>query len=162
MQTSSKKTVYRKKRYERHGLTAGGQRPPAEYVIWQQMIQRCEDENCTAYPYYGGRGIKVCAAWRQSYLAFTLDMGPRPSPKHSLDRRETNGDYFPTNCRGATKKEQARNKRNNHLLTADGITLTLVEWCERLNCNRSAIHRRLAKGMSPQEALTVPFRVRRR
>jgi hypothetical protein len=75
------------------------------------MIQRCENANHNAYKRYGGRGIKVCAQWRDDYQAFLRDVGRRPSPQHSLDRIDNDGHYAPDNVRWATAKQQANNRR---------------------------------------------------
>jgi Staphylococcus phage HNH endonuclease len=83
-----------------------------EYSAWIRMIQRCEDKNLKAYKDYGGRGIRVCERWRHDFPAFLADMGPRPSPTHSVDRFPNNdGNYEPSNCRWATKREQRLNQR---------------------------------------------------
>jgi hypothetical protein len=89
-----------------HGLSEA-----AEFSIWHDMISRCENKNTRAYKYYGARGISVCAEWRQSFWAFYHDMGPRPSPHLSIDRINNDGNYEPGNCRWATAKVQANNKR---------------------------------------------------
>jgi hypothetical protein len=75
------------------------------------MIGRCENPNVERYPHYGGRGISICEEWRESFEAFLRDMGRKPSPDHSIDRIDVNGNYEPGNCRWATDSEQQRNKR---------------------------------------------------
>lgn len=83
-----------------------------EYRTWLGMIKRCEDPKAIGYNYYGGRGIKVCRRWRKSYPAFLRDMGRKPAPQHSIDRKNVNGNYTPRNCRWATANEQRHNRRN--------------------------------------------------
>lgn len=118
------------------------------------MIARCENSSEQSFPLYGGRGIRVCAEWRHDFAAFFKHIGPRPSPTHSIDRIDVNGNYEPGNVRWATPTEQARNKRTNSRLNAFGETLTLVEWSERTGINRGTIESRIKYGMSPEKALT--------
>ena len=81
------------------------------YVTWKKMRQRCQDLNAHNYKYYGGRGIKICERWLESFENFLTDMGERPEGK-TLDRYpNNNGDYEPGNCRWATQCEQVRNSR---------------------------------------------------
>lgn len=104
-----------------------------ECGIWHSMIQRCTDPSCVAYKYYGGRGIKVCDRWLNSFETFYEDMGPRPTSRHSIDRWPDNdGDYEPSNCRWATWAEQARNRRSNRWFEHNGERLILSEWAKRL------------------------------
>lgn len=128
---------------------------PECYHVWQGMIRRCEGENATDYKNYGGRGITVCAEWRNSYEQFMKDMGPRPTPKHTLERKDTNGNYEPGNCVWATMKEQQNNKRNNRLLTHNGETKTMTQWAESIGITVYAMYQRLErKKMTLEEALT--------
>jgi hypothetical protein len=75
------------------------------------MKTRCYNEKAPKYPNYGGRGIKVCDRWLHSFENFLADMGPKPGPEYSIDRKENDGDYEPGNCRWATPTQQAQNRR---------------------------------------------------
>lgn len=88
----------------------GGRYTP-EYRAWLHMKQRCTNPKRREYPNYGGRGITVCEEWANDYRVFLKDMGKRPTPQHSLDRKDNSGNYEPSNCRWATPIEQNLNQR---------------------------------------------------
>ncbi|MFA7176145.1 MAG: hypothetical protein WC114_02765 [Smithellaceae bacterium] len=142
-------------RNSQHSRTHGLSDHPY-YTIWAGMLHRCEHPNATGYANYGGRGIRVCDRWKQSFAAFIADMGERPSPSHSIDRINTYGDYAPDNCRWATAVEQSRNTRRNRWLTFRGKTLLVGQWAEALGMSYGTIYGRLQRGWTAQEALSLP------
>lgn len=129
--------------------------------IWDSMIRRCTDPRVDRYPNYGGRGIKVCDRWRDSFDAFVEDMGERPSSDYSIDRIDVNGNYEPGNVRWLPKSEQPRNQTKNVWITACGRTMLMVDWARELGCCDATIHGRLKRGWSQERAVTVPADSRR-
>lgn len=128
------------------------------WKTWVMMIVRCFDEGHRSYPNYGGRGITVCDEWINSYVAFTRDMGPKPGRRYSIERMDNNGNYCPENCKWATAKEQARNRRSSRNITAWGQTKTIAEWIESYGISHSAVSARLRAGWTAEDALSVPKR----
>jgi len=130
-----------------------------EYSTWQRMISRCCNSLNSGYNDYGGRGITVCERW-QKFENFLADMGQRPSKEYSIDRIDVNGNYCPENCRWATPKEQANNKRSNRLLGFNGIVMNMTQWAEKLGVNMKTIHDRIDRyGWTIEKTLTTPSRI---
>lgn len=142
------------KRQLSHGHTQNRISP--EYRAWYHMIERCYNPKDSAFKYYGGRGITVCASWRQKFENFLMDLGLRPAGM-SLDRKEVNGNYDPGNCRWATKEEQVNNTRRNLFLTVNGVTLTAAQWGRKMGISSKVISRRIACGWSHDRAVTRPL-----
>jgi len=91
--------------------TTHGQAGTPEWRVWKGMHTRCFNPRSKAWKNYGGRGITICAEWRHDFRAFLRDMGKRPSPDLSIERRDNDGDYCKANCYWATALEQSRNRR---------------------------------------------------
>ena len=123
------------------------------YYTWQAMKRRCCNEGDARYLDYGGRGITICKEWRDDYLNFLSDMGLPPSISHQIDRKDNDGSYNPENCQWVTRKENARNKRNNRLIEIDGETKTLVEWSEISGVNYGTLKARIYRGVAPHLAI---------
>lgn len=115
-----------------------------EYRIWISMRRRCSDPRNQGFHSYTNR-VHVCAAWSGSFDQFFADMGPRPTPRHSLDRIDNEGGYEPGNVRWATAKEQARNRSDTRFVTANGQTKPLAQWAEELGLSIPAFAYRLRK-----------------
>lgn len=117
-----------------------------EYKAWQAMLTRCNCKSSKFYKHYGGRGIKVCDQWLNSFETFLRDVGRRPSKGYSLDRfPDNNGNYEPGNVRWATKRQQSRNTRTNHLIDFRGHRRSLAEWAELLGMSQEAFGQRIKK-----------------
>lgn len=139
----------------KHGLTGS-----TEHNIWCGIRKRCNNPRDRLYPYYGARGIKVCARW-DDFAAFLADMGPRPSSQHSIERRDNDKGYEPINCCWATRIQQMRNKRDNRLLTHLGRTQCVTAWAAELGLSVHTIRKRLYGGASAGAALRRPRPYRR-
>lgn len=121
------------------------------FKTWNGMIARCYNPRSKTFRLYGARGIKVCDRWRKSVEAFIEDMGPRPSPEHTLDRKNNMGDYEPDNCRWATDSEQNNNRRNSVRITAFGRTLSMADWSRETGIDRDLIWQRIMRDRMPIE-----------
>ena len=132
------------------------------YDIWVNMKQRCFNQNDQAYQNYGGRGIAVCDEWKDDFQAFydwSVSNGYQDGL--SIDRINNDGNYSPENCRWTDRNVQNRNRRNNHKITYNGVTKTVVEWAEEKNIPYELLLNRLNKlGWSVERALTTPIEKR--
>lgn len=129
-----------------------------EHNTWIDMRSRCRNPRCKAYPDYGGRGITVDPRW-DSFTRFLSDMGPKPSPAHSIDRIDHNGPYSPENCRWATQIEQANNTRANRFLVFAGKSQTIAQWAREIGVSEDTIEQRLrVLKWSVEKTLTTPHR----
>ena len=146
------------KRKERttHSLSAA-----TEYNTFRLMHSRCSNPKDKDHKRYGARGISVCPKW-SDLLTFIEDVGPKPGPEYTLDRIDTMGNYEPGNVRWATGKEQARNRRRNHLITIGGETKTMIEWAEYFNFPYDLFRSRISYGWSVEKIISTPRRVTRR
>lgn len=132
-----------------HGMTKS-----PEHKAWRQILARCDNKSNPGYKDYGGRGISVCERWRYSFLNFFEDMGRRPSSGHSIDRKDTNGNYEPDNCWWATRTDQNENTRASKLWVVEGLEFpssskaaahfcvsqaTIVRWCNGYKVNGEEI-----------------------
>jgi hypothetical protein len=120
---------------------------------WYAMIRRCHHTNDARYKDYGARGIVVCDRWRSSFDSFASDMGAKPSPLHTLDRINNDGNYEPSNCRWADKKTQNSNTRNTLVVTWDGKTQTMSQWARDLGISNGTLWNRL-QNMTVEDAMT--------
>lgn len=124
------------------------------YKIWAGMKSRCQDPDNAHFTDYGGRGVIVCVEW-QTFEGFLADMGEAPE-ELTLERVDVNGPYTVANCRWASRKEQARNRRSNRLLTINGETKTCAEWAESVGISRHLLHMRLRRGWDAAKAVMTP------
>lgn len=151
-----------------------GKRHSRAYKSWDGAKQRCFNPRNRKYPRYGGRGITMCARWRQSFAAFYDDMGDRPDGRGvGVDRIDNNGHYscgrcghcvrnnWPANCRWATNALQQRNTSVNIVLTFRGKELCLPGWADKIGMRPGTLWARLKRGWTVEDALTTPTGERR-
>lgn len=135
-------------------VTTHGMRHSPEYSVWCGIKERCNNPNAECYARYGGRGISICPRWQNSFEAFFEDMGPRPTPNHSVERKDNAKGYDPSNCRWATRVEQGQNKRNNILISARGLTKTAAAWGRITGIKQATIYYRIHNGWTAERAIT--------
>lgn len=143
------------------GASQHGMCKTPEYKAWGKMKERCNNSKCKSYHNYGGRGILVCDRWLHSFKNFLIDMGMRPSPKHSLDRINNNDNYFPENCKWSTATQQTNNQRKTVFFTYKGKTQSVSEWGREYNIEPFVLHGRINTGWPIEKALNAPVRLRK-
>lgn len=130
-----------------------------EYQSWKAMKQRCLNTNNSRYKSYGGRGIKICDEWKNSFENFYQDMGDKPTEKHSIDRIDVNGDYTPTNCRWADDTTQNRNKISNFKVFYRNEYILLIDLCEELKLEYQKIYNRIyIMKWDTEKAINTPIK----
>jgi hypothetical protein len=139
---------------EQHGATTTH---PSEYSSWRKMWERCTSPKQHNYKNYGGRGITVSDRWK-SFKMFLQDMGAKPDPSFTIERKDTNGNYEPGNCRWATRTEQYRNTTRSVFVTYQGKKQLLYEVAKSLGLSTPVVYGRLKGGWSLESALSVPVR----
>jgi hypothetical protein len=136
-----------------HGHASGG-KISSEYKSWAGMKYRCYDPKYYQFKNYGGRGIKVCDRWLNSFENFLEDMGPKPSQLHTLDRYPNkNGDYELVNCRWATQEQQQNNRTNNCIVEYMGQEMTLIQAARKIGMWEQNLRRELKKGRTIPELI---------
>ena len=130
--------------------------------IFYLMNARCDPNGVNKKDYFD-RGITVCEEWKDNFLAFAIwAIENGYADDLTIDRIDNNKGYSPSNCRWASLREQANNRRNNTILTYNGESHTIAEWSRKLNMSRDTISLRIRKGWSAEEALTTPIRKRKK
>lgn len=127
----------------------------AEYRAWRNMRQRCLNPRVPNYHRYGGRGIKICQEW-SSFDRFIEDMGLKPSPDRSIERRDNNGNYEPSNCYWASRDDQENNKERSVKIAYKGKTKTLTQWARELGLNYELVRTRWRYGWEPKAIFEAP------
>ena len=125
------------------------------YATWCNMKARCDNRNHPQFKDYGGRGISYCPSW-ELFPAFLQDVGEKPFPEATLDRVNNDGGYTSDNTRWADRTTQRINSRQIRLVTIGGATKRIMEWCADYNIAIASVHKRLKRGMSIEDAITLP------
>ena len=137
--------------YTKHGL-----RDLPEYDVWNNMKRRCHIKTHHKYKDYGARGIEVCDEWYSSLSKFYEDMGPRPSPEHSLERKDNNKGYCKENCEWATREDQQNNRRITPFYLYNGVYKSLTAHCRDLGIDRRLVYNRIYRsGISLEDAVNA-------
>lgn len=140
-------------RNTKHGHGSARKGVSATYTSWQAMQARCYNPTSPSYRNYGGRGIKVCRRWHL-FENFLADMGERPAGM-TLERKDSNKAYSPSNCLWADKETQSNNRRDVIIYSYAGRAMSLAQWCRELGLNYHTIYNRIKRsGLSFEQAIS--------
>jgi hypothetical protein len=154
----SRTIMHNIKKTNRGGKITHGMTGEVEYVIWKSMKRRCYAPRSISFKNYGGRGIKFSKSWMK-FENFYKDMGKRPSPKHTIDRINNDGNYCKSNCRWVTSDIQASNRRNTLKLNIDGELITVKRAAIKYGLSYDWLRQRVVYGgMSHKDAALTPVR----
>lgn len=135
--------------------TTHGMWKTPEYTIWGGIKNRCNNPKDKDYDKYGGRGISMSSEWENSFSTFMRDMGTRTSKTHTVERIDNNGDYCKSNCKWATRKEQANNRRNSQYVEYQGKTFTISQFSRRLGVKDYIVRYRIGLGWSTERIAVI-------
>jgi hypothetical protein len=147
---------------QKAAITTHGMTSAPEFGVWTQIKSRCYNPRNASWQWYGGKGVKVCPQWLNSFEQFYFDMGPRPTPRHQIDRIDSDGDYEPSNCRWVTPTVNIRNRKNAQVFEIEGVVKPAVEWAAIYGISYTALMSRVRRGMDPLAALTRPYALGKR
>lgn len=139
----------------KHGMSKS-----SVWNAWHGLRDRCLNPESKAYKYYGGKGVIICDRWlgEDGFQHFYDDMGEKPTPKHSIDRINSNGNYEPGNCRWATWEEQQNNKTGyNRIIEYKGVKQTSAQWARMLGTSRETIGYRIKAGWTAEQIIETPI-----
>jgi hypothetical protein len=125
-------------------------------MTWNSIKHRCHNPNYGGYKKYGALGITMCDRWRESFLSFWEDVGPRPTSLHSIDRIDPRGNYEPGNVRWALPVEQASNQKRTIYLTYKGETKPLTRWAEQIGVDAGTLRPRYHAGWTDEQIIETP------
>ena len=134
------------------------------YSIYRNIMTRCYNSNTTNYKRYGGRGITMCDEWKDNFQTFydwAMSTGYDPKAEYgacTIERKNVNGDYEPSNCVWATSKQQANNTTTNHVLEWNGEKLTMSQWSDKTGIDACVISDRIGRGWDVEKTLTTPVK----
>ena len=140
-----------------HSSINGRKKASKTYTTWKMMKERCTNPKNNSFYRYGEIGIGVCDRWFESFNDFLEDMGIR-TENNTLDRIDNTKGYYKENCKWSTPSEQQNNRKDTVVFTKNGETLSIPNWCKKLNIDRHIVHTRIYRGWSAEKAIFHPLR----